>query len=324
MKLKTLSQPNEPKLSITEIGGAGSNLVHIKAIDFFGQINRSPNGKFVFACQDGDYIGGRISGHRASGMGRIILISEGRVLWQREFERPNDGVVADSGHAVVNDCLFSDKLSGAFYVLSPAGDILLEKTFAANLSKCGINGIGTIAWCFTASSYDTQDSEKLFIFSIQPPKILLKIAAMFGGVRDVSFTGDKICVITDRGISYEFSFDGVLLNRDSVTAQIEKSVITSGTEWELLNLIDSQVHALVADETSNLRLAHVLELLDLAADRHVHSVTLSRLERYVGEFLLAMGDQKRALQRFDRAFALDQKVGLKRIMSKLRAARDCS
>lgn len=101
----------KPAFCIVEYG---ANSVAIDSINFFGQFARSTNGQFLLAWQDSDYVGGQIGGHRSRGMGRVILSSGGELIWQRELQRPNDGVVANSGHSAVNDWLFGSGLSGRF------------------------------------------------------------------------------------------------------------------------------------------------------------------------------------------------------------------
>lgn len=303
------TKQQKPAFSIVEYGATS---IAIDSIDFFGQFARSMNGQFVFAWQDSDYVGGQIGGHRSRGMGRVILISGGQPMWQRELQRPNDGAVANSGHSAVNDWLFGSGLRGKFYVLSPFGDILIEARLGANLVKCGITEDAKLAWCSTARSHNKRDSEIICVFAIDPPKQIFKTDSLYGGVASLRASPDDIHIVTEHGVTYRFSLLGKLLNAEAVEAAID-SVQMEGSCWELLGMVESRLKAMPGKENAN----EVFKLLKLAAERDPERTLAARIERLSGELNYALGNKETALIHFKKALEIDPKVGVKKIVSRL-------
>lgn len=304
-----IGQPR-PAFSIVEYGATS---IAIDSIDFFGQFARSTNEQFLFAWQDSDYVGGQIGGHRSRGMGRVILISGGQPMWQRDLQRPNDGAVANSGHCVVNDWLFGSGLSGKFYLLSPSGEILIEARFSANLVKCGIAEDGKLAWCSTARSDNKRDSEIICVFTTDPPRQMFKTDSLYGDVASLTASPDDIHIITEHGVTYRFSPLGKLLNADAVEAAIDSVLIDVGSCWELLEMVESQLKNFRGKENAD----EVFELLKLATERDPDRTMAARIERLSGELNYALGNKETALTHFKTALEIDPKVGVKRIVSRL-------
>lgn len=300
-------------ISIYEIG---PKWLLIDSIQFHGQFARSRNGNFMFAWQDFDYLGGRVGGRRDHGLGRVALINNKRLMWQRDLERPNDGSVANSGHAAVNDWLFGDGLNGTFYVFSPEGDTIIESHFAANLMSCGLTDDGTIAWCSTARANDEEDSRRLSVFTVVPPKRLFKTDVLYGNVSEVTVSDEAIHVVTDQKIPYRFSFDGGILNEETVNAAIDKSQIENGSSWDLLGIVESRWQQRTFDQDGK-RVDDVFELMDLASERTDDSRMIARIERRKGEFRLELGDKEQALIHFKKALAVDPKIGVKKLAAKI-------
>jgi hypothetical protein len=250
-------------------------------------------------------------------MGRVILISQGKPLWQRELQRPNDGVVANSGHSAVNDWLFGSGLRGKFYVLSPAGDVLIEARVSANLVKCGITDDGELAWCSTARSDTKRDSEIVGVFTVNPPKQMFKTESLYGEVSHLSLSSGDVHIVTEHGIAYQFSTQGKLLNGDLVETSIDKVQIEKGSSWELLGIVESRLQKLSVMESGEKSRTEVFELLKLASERDSEGSMGARIERLRGKLNYALGDKEIALTNFKRALELDPKVGVKRLISKL-------
>lgn len=308
------TRKQEPAFSIVEYG---TTSIAIDSLNFFGQFTRSTNGQFLFAWQDSDYVGGQIGGHRSRGMGRVILVSDGRPQWQRELQRPNDGVVANSGYSAVNDWLFGSGLRGKFYVLSPSGDILVEARLSANLVKCGITEDGKLAWCSTARSENKRDSEIICVFSTDPPKQIFRTDPVYGDVASLSASPDDIHVVTEHGIAYRFSLQGKLLNAETVEAAIDKVQIEKGSCWELLGIVESRLKQLPIITAGKENAIEIFTLLKLASERDHERQLAARIERFSGELHYALDHKETALTHFKNALEIDPKVGVKRIVSKI-------
>ncbi|MBI2817815.1 MAG: hypothetical protein HYX72_12835 [Acidobacteria bacterium] len=107
---------------------------------------------------------------------RVVRICEGELLWQAEIERPRDGSVADTGHAVISDWGSPGGCKGGFYVFAPDGTVLINQKMRANMGITGIADDGTLAWCTTIYSSQQKYDDRLIVFSLSPPKAILNAA----------------------------------------------------------------------------------------------------------------------------------------------------
>jgi len=207
---------------------------------FIGEFSRSTDRKYIFAWQDSYYKehseeGIEIrGGHREEGMGRVALLQNKKILWQVELQRPNDGAVANTGHAVVNDELFGLGLQGEFYLFSPRGVVILKKKFNANLHHCGVTDKGEIAWCSTVSSDDPEASDLLCVFNVSPLRLLLQTSEIIIGLKGVSFSKNKMKITDQDNQSYEFSIGDSIITDEEVRAKKIHAKMESNNPDDLL------------------------------------------------------------------------------------------
>jgi len=295
-----------------------SDFVRVEALNFFGPFAKSPNEKYVIAWQDWDYKGGSGGGHRESGFGRVILVSANQILYQFDMERPKDGSVANNGRVAINDWRFGLKLNGIFYVLEKNGSKLIEHHTRANLYKCGISEDSQLAWCNSASSEDENDSDKLFIFSTSPQKLLFKVDAR--DIPEKIQRAETEILITLRGFERRYSFDGKLINAQEVRKAEKDYIIEHGTGYQLYNMVEGILKekdpaSLVGEE-----LEEVYRLFTKALSRKISDWYKARVYRHLGELIESKGDLVEALKQYKMAIKYDPKVGCKRAIIRLEKA----
>jgi len=131
-------------------------------------------------------------------MGLLFLAYEDRVRWQKWLERPNGANVTNNGTVAVNDWLFGDQKAGVFHVIDRAGNTLIQERREVNQQGCGFTPDGTIAWCSSCGSDNPDLSNKLFVYSVSPPKLLFSTGAVNSmWIANVSTDSDLI-VVEDR------------------------------------------------------------------------------------------------------------------------------
>jgi len=287
----------------------------VGAIDFFGPFAKAPNGKYILAWQDFDYRGGSIGGNRESGFGRAILISDNQLLYQVDLEMPNDGSVANNGRAAINDWRFGLNLDGIFYVLEKDGSKLIEHPTRANLLKCGICEDGLLAWCKSASSEDENDSNKVFVFSTSPPKLLFKVDA--GEIPERIERTENEILITLKGFNRRYTIDGELLNAEEVREAEKAYTIEHGSGYELFYLAERILQKRGPKEISEDEFQEIHALLTKALHKDISDWYKAKIHRLLGELAESQNDQVKALKHFTLAIEYDPKVGVKRALARL-------
>lgn len=250
------------------------------------------------------------------GMGRVVLIKDEELAWQHDLQRPNDGVVADSGHSAINDWLFGDRLNGTFYVFGANSEPIIKSHFLANLINCGLSDDGSVAWCATARSDSERDSQRLAIFTTSPAKSLFKTDVLYGDVSQVRLSEGEVHVKTDQDIEYRFSLQGKILNEDLVNTAIDKAQIEKGSSWDLLSIVDSRRKSDDSFRASK-QVDELFALLNLALERTDDPRMIAIIERRKGEIRLELADREQALVHFRKALQLDPKIGIKRLAAKI-------
>lgn len=309
------------------VGGVGNDrgrsqrqFVFLEQHGFRGPTRRSQSGQYTFGWQDFDYRGGQIGGSRTGGDGQVILLDRGHLVYRLDLERPNDGAVADSGVAVVNDWLFDSGLCGVFYVLSPTGEILISRRLSANLFRSGIAADGSVAWSVTANA-PTPDGGRLKIYSVKDRLEIADLERPDGWeVSEVSVSDTGFLVLSGTGIQYLYNSEGKLLNEDEVTEAVEARAIESGKAWQLLEVVENRL-VRYADKMVEGQGRDLLDLLDRINTANESDKFVAKVSRRRGEVLNAMGDVSAAVSALEHALSLDEKVGAKRMLSQLRKMR---
>lgn len=287
-------------------------LVEIPAFGCFGQGQRSPNGAYVLAWSDSDP-SQRVTGARTCGLGRYLLVRGNEVLADGRLERPNDGKVADNGIFILNDWLFTGELSGVFYAFRPNGHAIIQHRFEANLDKNGLSDNGEFAVCETCSS-PSQDGNKLFFFDLQTGTLVWGIRPQTGWASYFRFDVEQQLLglgYRELGI-FNYSFKGEFLD----AAQWEEAQIVRGSGVAVLEIARRRLEQHQGTFTEGTA-SELFGLLDVASGRLTDTQFLALVLRSRGEIYEQLSDRQSAIDHYEKALALDPKVGVKRRLAAL-------
>jgi hypothetical protein len=289
------------------------DIIDISQRGMFGLYSRSPNERFILAWRDSNEEGTH-GGARTSGLGRYVLLDNGKIACEGRLERPNDGKVADTGVFVVNDWhFFTIKLHGTFYAFRPNGSEILHQRYNANLYNNGVSRDGRHAACHTCNSDDERDSAVLTIFDLEAGSERTRWRADSGWANGYEFSADGSRVWLDypHGLKLAFTLDGDFLDRQ---VWIDDGLARG----------DIYMVARILRELGDQPPADTLMRLIVGLDVGLKSIRDSnpRSKAYAlrlkGECHDRLGDFSVALECYEAALGLDPKVGAKRRASQLR------
>ena len=282
--------------------------VHIRELDLYWQFAISPNRKFRLAWE-------------SQIPGRIVLLFENQILWQRKFIRPMQGAISNKGLIVINDALAEGGngiLQGRFYLLSPTGDISFVQQFSANLGECGITD--NIAWCRTYRSNIEEDSSKLSVFSLSPIQPIFKIDLPSEFIEKVDLIDGKMAVQTKDFGECLLTLDGKWVNFEDVNKKREERIIRNGDVWELMSFIDDKIRFKEISQMQEADFRKVLSLMSKASPMLADNPhPRAKLERQIGEMLIAKGHVKEAVKHLEMAVSINPKVGVQKMLKKLKS-----
>lgn len=114
---------------------------------FFAESYTSPNGNYVLGWSDSIFANNKLC------LGSYVLLYQGKIICEGNLKRPQHGKVANNGTFILNDRLnWSPPPSGTFYVMDNQNNILLKRSFRANLMTNGLSPDGKYAICLTHAS----------------------------------------------------------------------------------------------------------------------------------------------------------------------------
>lgn len=273
----------------------------------YGSYTRSPNGRFRIAWRDGG---------SDRGNGHYVLIDGEEIVCQGQMERPQDGKVADNGVFILNDWRSSSDLTGTFRAFRADGSKLLSQDYAANLFNNGLSADGRLAACQTCNSGDEDDSAVLSVFDLTEGKELHRFRAETGWPSTYAFSADgetlTLGYANGEG-EFAYKLDGTFIDRDAwIAARLRR-----GDLYMVRQVIDEAGGK--PDQKAAERLLGSVER-GLAHKNWRDDTSQALGFRLRGEVLEAMGELERSLESYDKALALNPKIGIKRRADQLRKA----
>jgi len=272
----------------------GRSIVSIEELDFVGQRSASPNRRYTLLWHDRQWFNGTAT------EGRYLLIDGDCVIAEGRMERPNDGKVADDGTFILNDWGASDALAGNFFAFRRDGSLNLSRSFSANLLNNGLSDDGRLAACQTANAPGSRDSSILTIFDLVAGDVIASWTAESGWASAYEFPeGRRIRMVRRDRPSLDYSLHGEFLDRrrwleDEVrrgTLYVIRKALAEGEAGTGLTADDLRagVNAALADED----------------DRFVADAW-----RLLGEVEESVDNFAAALDAYDRALAVNPKIGV--------------
>lgn len=305
---KSAKNQNLKKVTIKDNIG---DFIEIEEIGLFGQYDISANKKYIIVYKDGHYENDKYI------KGEYAFIKNNNLVIHKKMPRPNDGKVANNGNFIINDWGNSEKLSGTFYTLNESGNIIIKKKFKANLYNNGLSNNGEFAVCQMANSPHEEYSSKLFLFDLEKGKLINSFVPKTGWADNYSFDikNNELVLIYKDENSYRYNFNGKLLDKE----KWENSVKNSDNPYTVFYDLEEKYKQLSEDVTKkelNNFLENFMNLLEteISSSDNLYS----KLHRYIGELNLELGNEKEALNYFEKALEINEKVGVKRVIKRLR------
>lgn len=305
------SKPQQAKT--VEVRESLPSILQIPALDFFGLYSRSRNGRYTLVWRDG---AGSRGGSRDSGEGRYVLLDGKKLVADGRMQRPNDGKVADNGTFIFNDWRFSSDLNGTFWAFRSDGSLILSRSFSANLFNNGLSAEGTLACCQTCNSA-SEDSGILAIFDLVAGKEISTFSAESGWANNYEFppgSGTVRLHYANDGGAFDYTVTGEFIDRDKwISTRLESG--------------DLRIVKRSMEEVGNRPAPGLAKRLIAAVDiglRHQNwrdSNSQAFGWRLRGEILEGTGAVAEALQSYEKALALNPKVGIKRRVEQLKKSR---
>jgi hypothetical protein len=286
-----LRLPGDPTLNKSEV-----------VLSYRFETASSPNGRFVLGW------GWALGGYR------IVMMKEGQILWQRDFEYPGGGVASDNGWAAV----VKKWEPSAFAVFDADGEVVLRHDVKdTRVEECGLDPKGMYAWCSTGFGIAQNDKNKLLLFSISPPTLLLKTDKPRWPVTGIRQVEDQIEVETSQ-IKHLYSQSGELLNRAEVETAWERFVVSEGNPLDLLSIANQHLQLTVPHKMTPDERESVIGMLHrVLAVSPTRTHERARANRMLGEIALACEDKSTALVHFKAALGDDPKIGVALLAKRL-------
>lgn len=291
--------------------GRLGGVVHVPELGLIGSHSQSPNGRYVLLWRDGDDAG-TSGGARQSGHGRYYLVDGDCVVAEGRAERPNDGKVADNGTFIINDWhFFTGELRGTFMAFRADGSPIIARRFAANLFNNGLAENGGLAVCQTANA-PNDDSSRLTIFDLDAGREVGGCIPESGWASEYAFPGGSRVSLVYRDLGgFDYATDGTFLDRER---WIEASLLR-GAPYLIQTLLRD-----AGDTPSPALLQRLIVATDAALQNPDYGDARWQAQtfKHRGVCLDGLGRQKEALASFEKALALDPKIGVKRRIEQLR------
>lgn len=307
----SVTPPQTPALATFHFS---DRFVRISQHDMFGEFSRSPNGRYMLVWQDAHLQA--INGKTHTIKGRYMLFDRDRVLCDAHMERPNDGKVSDSGAFILNDWRsFGGELQGTFYAFRSDGSEILRQNYCANLYNNGLSRDGHWAACQTCNAPSERDGSILTIFNLDRGKEHARWSAESGWPDGYEFAENenKIFLVSRDLGKFAYSLDGEFLDRQTW----QDAGIANGNVYIIANALQQ-----MGDTPLPNVLTRMITGLDIALKKPHNSDTYSQAHilRLKGECHDKLSDWKSALECYEAALALNDKVGAKRRVSQIRKA----
>lgn len=182
--------------------------ITIRSLGFFGECQKSPNGLYIIAFCDSHEENGK------NKRGRIVLLKQSTIIYEKALQRPNDAKVADNGYVVVNDWVsYGNELAGIFYAFDSQGNEIIKQRFKANMNGNAITASGSYAACSTAFSEYDAHSDMTFLYDLRSKTRISKIESASYDIRIDE--ASQTVHLDEKGMHLIYEFTGKCLQDSS-------------------------------------------------------------------------------------------------------------
>ncbi len=276
----------------------------------------SPDGRWAILTRDADDSGDHV-GYRSAGPGRYRLVEGSTTRCEGRLLRPNDAKVANDGTFIVADWLFTDELAGRVCIFDMAGTPILDESYGANVLATCLSDDGRFGAVHLASSPDRPDFDELAVVWDLVTPVLLWSKQLEGG-RAEAMVIDSTAGLLQAESKRIGWVDYDLRTGATDPRAVLEAILRTGNGFEILDLVQDEVASGPVDRT---RAGDLITYCQTAAGKlHDYPNHEARALSIAGEIAEARGDLQAALGLWDRALAIDPKVGVATRAKALRAS----
>jgi len=271
---------------------------------FYGTEVRSPDGHYILVFADSYTDNGRTI------KGKVALIRDQSLQFKKSVQRPMEAVVSTTGIVVCCDATSLDELAGKFYCWDAEGNVLFSRTTSANLGTCAISSDSAIA-VFDTYGSPTEDANCLFIVDIGQKAIMHQFERPYPYTTIQINTADRTLLLTDAyGFKFICNFEGEQINREA----FEQQILTQGTVVQKLGFFEEKP---MQEKSKDQRYLNWLKAA-LTNEEALHVFGKAWIYRRMGEWYEAADDAPNAIGSWEKALAINPKIGIKRKMEDLK------
>lgn len=243
--------------------------------------------------------------------GRLALIRNGEILFQKTIERPNDCKVSNDGIVICCDWLNWTELSGCFKVFNNSGEELISIFTKANLGSNCISEDSKLALVETHNS-ENEDGNKIFLFDILNRKLIAKIEhpTSFIDVK-IDSQRQRIILVEKDNIEFEIDFNG---NQTNYQEHYQKTIDNGNANDVISYFYNKPREEKLADK-------NYLRALMESTIKDNERTGLDFIYREIGEFYDFWGETDKTIEYWTKAVDLNPKVGIKRRLNKLKTEK---
>jgi tetratricopeptide (TPR) repeat protein len=270
-------------------------------------VQRSSNNRYRVLALEGSV------GEEAGSV--ALAYSKGNVIWEKTLPRPNNVSVSDEGAVLVENWGPADsrELESDLFVYDKEGELLIKKSYEANAFDSGFGNEGQLAWLTTAHA-DSDDGHQLFVYDLGEAERLLKTDLPMRGVEQVERSESGLEVKID-GLRCRYDEGEMVESDDFQWAREERRVENATSPGNIAGVIKDRLER--ADCLSEKQLRDTLAQAR-SFDGRGSERAWARLWRRKGELHHHLREKETALDHYEKALSLDEKVGVKRKSRRLR------
>lgn len=294
-------------LEVDDFDPSDENISFTLRRSFFVEGRLSPNGRYLVGACDGHEENGRTKS------GAVVLVDArtGRELFRASIKRANNPHVSDEGLVLVENWKsWGGSPAGAFLAFDASGAKLWEKSFKANVYGSGMSEDGRTVFVSTCNSDHESHSGKTWLLDARKGEPIL-VREGFGQVR---FQGSRLVI----GLAgdqpnadntfYPLDDQGNEPPEYHAALEEHEAKANRGKPWWVFPKVQER---LGEPDPPLAELERMLTEVEQAGAT-LTDADRSRIERWRGEIAERRGDVSETLSRWERALALDPKVGIKR------------
>jgi hypothetical protein len=299
------------RINTCDIININDNYITIPSLNFKGAFVSSENNKFKLAwCRNSDLE------HKCN----YVLIEDSNIIAKGYLISPDNGKVINNGTFLLHDNGNLNELSGTLYVFDVSGKKIISRLFKANLCTSDLSTDGRFAACQTANSGDINDSGALTVFDLTKGIELAQWYAESGWASFYTFyPNDEMIGLGDSHLGvFRYSLTGQFVDRKLW----QDTCLFKGKYWHSLMMVESLIND--AEGKPSLEL---VERLLLSMDKIAMTIPEQNQGGWQAMFFKlrgicfdSKGNLKEALACYNKALALNPKIGVKQRINKINKA----